>query len=83
MSEKTTVPTNMISDRASISSTTKTTEREEQDTVQEVKVRDNISYGSLQKPPVCNENKYGDCITPIKDNNRPCTIYNRCKRDNV
>ncbi|OMP10207.1 hypothetical protein COLO4_04719 [Corchorus olitorius] len=39
-----------------------------------------ISYRSLEKPPVCNENIYGNCIQPINKNLRPCTIYQRCKR---
>ncbi|EOY03754.1 Rapid ALkalinization Factor - like 3 [Theobroma cacao] len=50
--------------------------------LQQVKVKGNISYGSLQKPPVCNANEYGNCIKPVDEDNRPCTVYNRCKRDN-
>ena len=50
---------------------------------QEVMVMDNnISYGSLPKPPVCNANQYGNCIKPVDEDYRPCTVYNRCKRDN-
>lgn len=39
-----------------------------------------ISYGSLEKPPICNANIYGNCIKPIGKNDRPCTAYTRCKR---
>ncbi|MFQ6663554.1 hypothetical protein Gotur_031041 [Gossypium turneri] len=43
---------------------------------------ENISYGSLPRQPVCKADKYGDCIKPVGEDNRPCTVYNRCKRDN-
>ncbi|MBA0548273.1 hypothetical protein Golob_019381 [Gossypium lobatum] len=43
---------------------------------------ENISYGSLPGQPVCKADKYGDCIKPVGEDNRPCTVYNRCKRDN-
>ncbi|XVE78544.1 hypothetical protein DITRI_Ditri13aG0153900 [Diplodiscus trichospermus] len=50
--------------------------------VQEVMAKgSNISYGSLPKPPVCNANQYGDCVKPINEDNRPCTVYNRCNRN--
>ena len=39
-----------------------------------------ISYRSLEKPPICNANIYGNCIKPIGNGNRPCTVYTRCKR---
>lgn len=39
-----------------------------------------ISYGALQRQPVCNANIYGNCIKPAGADNRPCTTYNRCKR---
>ena len=51
--------------------------------LQQVMVKgNNISYGSLPRPPVCNANQYGNCIKPVDENNRPCTVYNKCKRDN-
>lgn len=39
-----------------------------------------ISYGALQKPPVCNAKIYGNCLTPKPGYKRPCSYYNRCKR---
>ncbi|XWS36837.1 hypothetical protein CRYUN_Cryun20dG0120000 [Craigia yunnanensis] len=39
-----------------------------------------ISYRSLEKPPICNANIYGNCIKPIGKGYRPCTVYTRCKR---
>ncbi|KAJ9683069.1 hypothetical protein PVL29_018874 [Vitis rotundifolia] len=39
-----------------------------------------ISYGSLQRPAVCNERIYGNCLTPKPGKVRPCSYYDRCKR---
>uniref|UniRef100_A0A5B7AML5 Putative RALF-LIKE 27 family protein n=1 Tax=Davidia involucrata TaxID=16924 RepID=A0A5B7AML5_DAVIN len=39
-----------------------------------------LSYKALEKPPVCNPMIYGDCIKSVNGDNRPCTLYNRCKR---
>ncbi|KAK8532325.1 hypothetical protein V6N13_131658 [Hibiscus sabdariffa] len=39
-----------------------------------------LSYKGLEKPPVCNADIYGNCIKPIGKDNRPCTVYTRCKR---
>ncbi|KAK3004873.1 hypothetical protein RJ639_019541 [Escallonia herrerae] len=39
-----------------------------------------ISYASLPKGPVCDAQKYGNCIVPINTYTRPCTVYNHCKR---
>ncbi|PHT55173.1 SPX domain-containing protein 4 [Capsicum baccatum] len=39
-----------------------------------------ISYKGLQRPPVCNEKIYGNCIGEKKPGQRPCNYYNYCKR---
>lgn len=39
-----------------------------------------ISYRGLERPPICNANIYGNCIKPIGNEYRPCTVYTRCKR---
>ncbi|PHU25406.1 Protein RALF-like 27 [Capsicum chinense] len=39
-----------------------------------------ISYKGLQRPPVCNEKIYGNCIGEKNPGQRPCNYYNYCKR---
>ncbi|XP_041002983.1 protein RALF-like 27 [Juglans microcarpa x Juglans regia] len=39
-----------------------------------------ISYGALQRPPVCNANIYGNCIVRVSPHDRPCTYFTRCCR---
>ncbi|MFQ6651826.1 hypothetical protein Gotur_023998 [Gossypium turneri] len=57
-------------------------EEPDQIEVRSVDIGENISYGSLPRQPVCKADKYGDCIKPVGEDNHPCTVYNRFKRDN-
>ncbi|KAK4710431.1 hypothetical protein R3W88_004944 [Solanum pinnatisectum] len=39
-----------------------------------------LSFKAVQdKPPICNEQLYGNCIGDKKTGQRPCTEYNYCK----
>ena len=40
-----------------------------------------ITYPALRTPPVCNVDKYGNCIVQINEYNRGCTLYDRCSRN--
>ena len=42
--------------------------------------RRKLSYAALEKPKVCNALIYGDCVGKANPDNRPCTLYTRCKR---
>lgn len=41
-----------------------------------------LSFGSLEKPPICNATVYASCIGDQKNvAGRSCTDFNRCKHD--
>ncbi|KAK4710430.1 hypothetical protein R3W88_004943 [Solanum pinnatisectum] len=40
-----------------------------------------LSLNAIQdRPPICNEQLYANCIGDKKTGQRPCTDYNNCKR---
>ncbi|GFY84858.1 hypothetical protein Acr_03g0016390 [Actinidia rufa] len=39
-----------------------------------------LAYGALEKGKACNAMIYGDCVGKANRDNRPCTLYTRCKR---
>ncbi|KAK6913380.1 Rapid ALkalinization Factor [Dillenia turbinata] len=41
---------------------------------------EHITYGSLERQPVCDGDRYGSCIVSPGGGQRPCGYYDRCKR---